>query len=121
MTIGLNTVLTQKKKEIYVNKTKIEGLIVQNFLTEPDSKSAILIFRKEIYKSFMMSKSIINLLQNYPGDGKISKKKLVDLHSEKHQTKIQFEYLEFLLNIVKNYFGFNLSRLSDYFFPSFGL
>ena len=69
----------------------------------------------------MMSKSIIEILQNYSGDGKISKKKLVDLLSEKHEAKIQFEYLEFLLKIVKNYFGFDLSRLSDYFFPSFGL
>ena len=119
--IGLNTVLTQKKKEIFSKRTKIEGAIVQKFLTESDSKSAIIIFRNEIYKSFIMSETIIEILQNYPNDGKISKKKLVDLLSEKHETKIQFEYLEFLLNIVKNYFGFNLSRLSDYYFPSFGL
>jgi hypothetical protein len=117
----LNTVLTQKKKEIFSNKTKIEGAIVQKFLNESDSKSTMIIFRNEIYKSYIMSKTIIEILQNYPGDNKISKKKLVDLLIEKHETKIQFEYLEFLLNIVKNYFEFNLSRLSDYFFPSFGL
>ncbi|MFX1276586.1 MAG: hypothetical protein ACFFBP_03390 [Promethearchaeota archaeon] len=119
--VGMNPVLRQQNKEKFSNKTKIENIIVRKFWSEPDSKSAIIIFKNEINKSFLMSKSIIEILQNYPDDNKISKKNLVDFLSKEYDTKIQFEYLEFLLNIVKYYFGFNLSRLSDYFFPSFGL
>ncbi|TFF88238.1 MAG: hypothetical protein EU550_01655 [Promethearchaeota archaeon] len=113
--------LSKRKKELKSKTIKVEGAIVKKFLLEASSYSGLLLFRNEILKAFQMSKSIIEILKNYQKEEKISKKKLVDLLSEKYEISIQFEYLEFLLDIVKNYHGYNLSRVSDYYFPNLGL
>ena len=113
--------LSRKKKELKSKTIKIESSIVEKFLSEQDSYSGLLLFRNEINKAFRMSKTIINILQNYQKEQKLSKKKVVDLLSKRYNIKIQFEYLEFLLDIVENYHEYDLSDLSEYYFPNLGL
>ncbi|TFG01090.1 MAG: hypothetical protein EU541_00430 [Promethearchaeota archaeon] len=119
--IYMDNILKNKKKDMKKRRIKIESAIVKKFLFEEDPSYGLLLFRNEINKAFRMSNEIINILQNNNGNQKLSKKKLVDILSEKFEINIQSEYLEFLLEIVKNYHGYNLSGLSDYYFPNLGL
>jgi hypothetical protein len=113
--------LTKKKKEKIIKNIRIESAIIEKFLSEQNSLTGLLILKNEIIKVFEMSKSITEILQNYSGKHKISKKKLFDLLGDKYGIEIQSEYLEFLLEVTKNYHEHNLSGLSDYFFPGLGL
>lgn len=113
--------LSKKKKERKSKAIKVESTIVEKFLSERDPSSGLFFFRNEIRKAFQMSKTIVEILQSYKEEQKISKKKLVDLLSERYEIKIQFEYLEFLLDIVENYHEYDLSDLSEYYFPNLGL
>lgn len=114
-------VINDKDKILDPKKVKIERTIVQKFLAEYDTKSSLIIIKNEIQKSFELSKEIMALIENYKGQEKLGKKKLIDELSEKKGIKISFSYLEFLLDIIKNYFKFDLSTLSDYYFPAFGI
>ena len=44
-----------------------------------------------------------------------------EVHSVADVCQIAFSYLEFLLDIIKNYFQHDLSKVSDYYFPAFGI
>ena len=63
----------------------------------------------------------MRLIESYGGKEKLGKKKLIDNLADNEGLKIPFSYLEFLLDISKNYFDFDLSVLSDYYFPAFGI
>ena len=65
--------------------------------------------------------SIKEIIDTYEGEEKLGKKKLIDQLLEVKGIKIAFSYLEFLLDIIKNYYNFDLSGLSDYYFPAFGI
>jgi len=102
-------------------KIKIERTIVQKFYAEYSPKSSLIILKNEIQKVYELSKHIMHLMETHNGEEKIGKKKLIDNLREQKKIKISFSYLEFLLDILKNYFDYDLSVLSDYYFPAFGI
>ncbi|MHA1146714.1 MAG: hypothetical protein ACTSR8_00545 [Promethearchaeota archaeon] len=116
-----HNVINDKQKLLDPKKIKIERTIVQKFLAEYDPKSSLIIIKNEIQRSFELAKSIMEIIENHEGEEKLGKKKLIDKLNEKINIKIPFSYLEFLLNILKNYYQYNLSVLSDYYFPAFGI
>lgn len=114
-------VLNDKSKLLDPKKIKIERAIIQKFMAEYNPTSSLIIFKNEIQKAFELAKNIIEIIDSYEGDEKLGKKKVIDLLMEKKNIKISFSYLEFLLDIIKNYFNHDLSMLSDYYFPAFGI
>ncbi len=119
--IDEQSVVQDKDKILDPKKVKIERTIVQKFLAEDNSKSSLIILKNEILKTFELAKEIMEQIKNYKGEEKLGKKKLIDQLAETKKIKISFSYLEFLLDIIKNYFSFDLSLLSDYYFPAFGI
>ncbi|MBD3212309.1 MAG: hypothetical protein GF311_06850 [Candidatus Lokiarchaeota archaeon] len=101
------------KKKKYLKNMKIESAMIKKFLSEEYSKSGLIILRSEIIKAFELSNSIIKILQNHTEVQELTKKDLSESLSEKYGIEIQSEYLDFLLEIVKNYHQQDLSRLSD--------
>lgn len=113
-------VLRDKSKILDLKQTKIERQIIQKFLAEYDAKSSLIILKSEIHKIFQLSKELIKIINNYDKKETLGKAKIIDIL--KHKVfKISFLYLEFLIDIVKNYFNFNVSAFSEYYFPAFGL
>ncbi|MHA1293728.1 MAG: hypothetical protein ACTSQJ_13805, partial [Promethearchaeota archaeon] len=114
-------VINDKFKILEPKKIKIERTIVQKFLAEYNPKSSLIILKNEIQKAFELSKEIMKLIEDYDSNEKLGKKRLIDMLAEQNNIKISFSYLEFLLDILKNYFKFELKVLSDYYFPAFGI
>jgi len=119
--LNKSNVLNDRNKILEPKKIKIERTIIQKFLAEYDAKSSLIIVKNEIQKAYELAKTIITLIDNYDEEEKLGKKKLIDQLSEQRKIKISFSYLEFLLDILKNYFEYDLSVLSDYYFPAFGI
>jgi len=119
--LDVQKVINDKSKILDPKKIKMERTIVQKFLGEYDWKSSLIIIKNEIQKAFELSKEVMKIIETYEGDEKIGKKKLIDKLIEKNGIKTTFSSLEFLLDIIKNYFEFDLSVLSDYYFPAFGI
>lgn len=113
--------IIKNKDFIDTKKLKVEKQIVNRFLAEPDLGYSYIILKNEVQKAFELSKEIMELIKNYKNTEKIGKKELIDLLAKKYSIKISILYLEFLLDIVKNYFKFDLSLLSDYIFPALGI
>ncbi|MBD3340128.1 MAG: hypothetical protein GF353_13525 [Candidatus Lokiarchaeota archaeon] len=119
--ISDDKVLRNKGKILDAKKLKIERNIVQKFYAEYDPQASLIILKNEINKIFELSQEIIEIINNYNGTEKLGKKKLIDLVRKKREIKIPFAYLELLLDILKFYFKFDLSGLSDYYFPALGI
>ena len=108
--------IIKDKNEIIRKKIKIERAIVQKFLTESMSNSSLIILKNEIYKVHLLSKIIINFLKDYKKK-ELLLKDLLDYLSEVNDTKIEISYLEFLLDVIKNYFKVDIPN--TYTIPNF--
>ena len=114
-------IIRDKMKIIKPKAIKIERVIVKNFLAETEAKLSLIFLKNEIRKSSKISEEIIKLIEDYGDEEKLGKKKLMDKLMKKTNIKITFDYLNFILDILENHFQFDLSKISDYFFPNLGL
>ena len=107
MVFNGSEVLNNVNKIINVKKLKVEKYFVKNFLSEPDLSYSYIILKNEIRKIYQLSKSVID----YANEQKIEKlnlKLIVDYLTEKYNIKLQKTYLNFLIDIMKSYFDFDL-------------
>ncbi len=96
-----------------IKKLGVERNIVQKFLNEYDPSSSIIILKNELKKAFEFSKSVVEYIKGLKKKETIYTKKIIEFLQKKHNIKIQIPYLEFLYEIVKNYFGVEVPKSSD--------
>ncbi len=96
-----------------IKKLGVERNIVQKFLNEYDPSSSIIILKNELKKAFELSKSVVEYIKGLKKKETIYTKKIIEFLQKKHNIKIQIPYLEFLYEIVKNYFGVEVPKSSD--------
>ncbi|MFX0071527.1 MAG: hypothetical protein ACFFAO_10600 [Candidatus Hermodarchaeota archaeon] len=113
--------IIKNKKLIDVKKLKVEKQIVSRFFNETDLGYSYILLKNEVKKAYELSKGIIELIKNYKKTEKMGRKELIDLINKSYRTKISFQYLELLLDIIKNYFKFDISSISDFIFPALGM
>ena len=114
MVFNRSEILNNVNKIINVKKLKVEKYFVKNFLSEPDLSYSYIILKNEIRKIYQLSKSVID----YANEQKIEKlnlKLIVDYLTEKYNIKIQKTYLNFLIDIMKSYFDFDLLSIISAF------
>ncbi|TXT59574.1 MAG: hypothetical protein BAJALOKI1v1_1400008 [Promethearchaeota archaeon] len=105
--------LVQNEDHIFnTNEINVERTIVQKFLAEINEKSSIIILRNELEKAFTLAQSIIELIRDFKGK-ELQSKKIIDYLEEKHNIDIKIPYLNFLINIVQEYFGVNVPKSSE--------
>ncbi|MFX0071686.1 MAG: hypothetical protein ACFFAO_11405, partial [Candidatus Hermodarchaeota archaeon] len=112
-----NEVINDKNNLMSPKKIKVERTIIQKFLAEQDPKTSLILLRNEIQKIHNLSKQIINLNNSLKKNEELTSKKIIDYFLQTKDIKIQSEYLDFLLDIIKNYFDVNLamsSKTSDF-------
>ncbi len=114
-------VFQDKNKILTKKKIKLDSIILQKFLAEEDAKSSLLILKNEVLKAFEISNKVMQLIETYKGEKKLSRERLFENFKETSSIKITYSYLEFILDIVKNYFKFDLSVLSSYYLPAIGI
>lgn len=119
--IDTNKILNDKGNLLADNRMKIENTIIEKFLREDNDSTALLIFRNEIWKAREITNEVMHILSNYESKNKMSKKALLSKLREKFSVKITFLYLEFILDILKNYEKFDLNALSEHYIPGLGV
>ena len=124
MVLSREVIIRNVDKTIDPKKLKVEKQIVHNFISEPELGYSYIGLKNDIQKAFEICKEIMGLIKDYresAGKEKVGKKRLINLMEEKTSIKLSIPYMEFLLDIIKNYFEFDLSIISDFIFPALGI
>ncbi len=91
----------------------IERSLVRKFLEEYETLPSIIYLRDGIQKTYELSETIVERVKNLKKKEKIISKKVIEEIANVHQVKIQLPYLDFLYEIVENYFKIKIPRSSN--------
>ena len=111
-----NKIVNNYKKSIDLKKLKVENQIVKNFLSERNLAVSYIILRNEIHKAYQISKEIADLINELKKrDESVNTLKINSQLEEIHGIKISTIYLNFLIQIVEDYFGVSAPSITDSF------
>ncbi|MHA2325210.1 MAG: hypothetical protein ACXACB_07410, partial [Promethearchaeota archaeon] len=101
--------INETRNLVNSNQLKYETEIVRNFYNNNDSDSCILDLKERLEGIYILTKLIYNFYER-EGDGKIFTPKIVMKHLEESLSvkKIRKQYLYFLTDIIRAYFGLNI-------------
>ncbi|MFX1492849.1 MAG: hypothetical protein ACFFBZ_01060 [Promethearchaeota archaeon] len=99
--------------KIQSTKLNVEKTIIQKFLSEYDPLTSLIILKNEIKKAFELSETIKKIISNIKKRQKINSKKMISELEKKHDVKISIAYLDYLYEIVENFFEIKVPRSSD--------
>ena len=107
-----NTKIINDKDNLLKEKSiKIESAIIQKFLGEYNLEAGLIILRNEIFKAYKFSNELI---QESGKTGKdLNQKLMVDYITENYNFKMSKGYINFLTQIIQNYFGKEVKGISD--------
>ncbi|MFX1495983.1 MAG: hypothetical protein ACFFBH_00510 [Promethearchaeota archaeon] len=105
-------IVTDFNGKLESTKINVEKTIIQKFLNEYDPMTSLIILKNEIQKAFQLSKTIVEIINNLKKNEKIYSKKLIIELEKRHNLKIVIPYLEFLYEIVENYFDVKIPKSS---------
>ncbi|MHA1509292.1 MAG: hypothetical protein ACTSO6_11380 [Promethearchaeota archaeon] len=91
----------------------IERSLVRKFLEEYETLPSIIYLRDGIQKTYELSETIVDRVKNLKKKEKIISKKVIEEIANVHGVKIQLPYLDFLYEIVENYFKIKIPRSSN--------
>ena len=111
-----NEIINNVNNSINQKKLKVEKKIVHNFLSESDLNSSLILLKNELQKAYILSSSVVQIIQNINNINKLNISKLRKNLEKSHKIKINNEYLEFLLDIVRGYFGINVPSAAESFY-----
>ncbi|MFX1258357.1 MAG: hypothetical protein ACFFAN_10885 [Promethearchaeota archaeon] len=99
-----NNIIKDNNKIINPKKLDIEKRIVQKFFEEIEPQSSLILLKNDLQKIYKFSKSIVNFIKNSDKKDILKSKQLIDYLKEIYKVKISKQYLNYLLEIVRNYF-----------------
>ncbi len=111
-----NQILRNVNKAINPKKLHVEKHIIKNFITEQELGYSYIALRNEIQKAYELSKSIKDFIKEKEEQNE--KPNLLEISASlehKYSVKISQTYLNFLIEIVKNYFGMTVPTVSQSF------
>ena len=103
-----------EKDKIIDSKLKLEKQISYNFFVEPDLSYSYIILKNEIRKIYLLSKSIADFIRIYKKRNNLNSKVIIDYLFKEYGVKVHFTYLNFLINIVKDYFELIVPELHEF-------
>ena len=114
-----NTILRNYKKFINPKKVDVEKQIVNQFITEAELGYSYIALRNEIQKAYELAKSMVNFVEDQKKAGETLNVFKVLTHIEElYSVKINIHYSNFLIDIVRNYFGIDIPSASESFLTS---
>lgn len=109
-------IINNVNQSINPKKLKVEKKITHNFLSEIDFNSSLIMLKNELQKAYLLSNSIVEYVQKINNINKLNVSKLGKNLEKTHKIKINNDYLEFLLDIVRNYFDVNIPSATESFY-----
>ena len=105
-----NQILQDNDDILNPKKISIERSIVKKFLKEYDLIPSITYLYNEIQKTYELSETIAERVKNLKKKEKLISKEIIEELTNVYNVKIQLPYLNFLYNIVENYFKIEIPR-----------
>ena len=107
-----NSIIQNEELILEASELNVVRTIIQRFLEEFDEKSSIIILKNEVQRAFTLAETLVEYVENFEGE-EIQSKELIDYLEEEQDIKVKIPYLNFLLDIVENYFGVDVPRSSE--------
>jgi hypothetical protein len=98
---------------IDVKKLGIERALVQKFLEEYEPIPSLIYLQNGLQKAYELSETIVDIVKGLKKKEKVYSKKIIEEISRIHNVKIQLAYLNFLFEIVVNYFKVEVPKSSN--------
>ena len=98
---------------IDVKKIGIERSLVQKFLEEYEPRPSLIYLQNGLQKAYELSETIVDIVKGLKKKEKVYSKKIIEDLSRIHDVKIQLAYLDFLFEIVENYFKVKVPKSSN--------
>jgi len=98
---------------IDVKKLGVERALVQKFFEEYEPIPSLIYLQNELQKAYELSETIIDIVKGLKKKEKVYSKKIIGDLSRIHNVKIQLKYLDFLFEIVENYFKVEVPKSSN--------
>jgi len=108
-----NQILQDYEDILNPKQISIERSLVRKFLEEYEFISSTIYLHNGIQKTYELSKTIVERVKNLKKKEKLISNKVIEEIAKDHNIKIQLPYLDFLYEIVENYFGVNVPRSSN--------
>ncbi|MFX1394577.1 MAG: hypothetical protein ACFFAH_13510 [Promethearchaeota archaeon] len=111
-------VINDKSGILKPKTVKIEQIIIQKFLAEYDPKLSLILIKNEIRKAYKLTRELIEYNNSLKETEELTSKRILNYFQTVRGIKMQFEYLNFLKEIAKNYFEVELtisSEVSNFF------
>ncbi|MFX1394872.1 MAG: hypothetical protein ACFFAH_15030, partial [Promethearchaeota archaeon] len=116
MVFGSINILRNVKNIINPKKLSVEKQIVSRFVSEEGLGNSYIFLKNDILKAFQFSKAIVDLInESKETNEKINTLKIRTELEKMYYIKINTIYMNFLIEIVKNYFGVKLPSITDSF------
>ncbi len=108
-----NKILQDYDDILNPKKISIERVLVRKFLEEYELMPSLISLHNGIQKSYELSKTIVESVNNLKKKEKLISKSVIEEIAKVHSIKIQLPYLDFLYEIVENYFKTQIPRSSN--------
>jgi len=91
----------------------VERSLVRKFLAEYEPKPSLIYLQNGLQKAYDLSKTVVGIINNLKKKEKIYSKNVIEEIARMHDVKVQLPYLDFLYEIVENYFEVKVPKSSN--------
>ncbi|MHA1726595.1 MAG: hypothetical protein ACTSXH_17450 [Promethearchaeota archaeon] len=105
-------VLNEKGELVDTSKWSVERRMIQKFYEETDPDTCLIILKNEIKKIHELAKSLIDFIDHTKNKDTLNSKKMIVYLNATFKEKISMPFLEFLLDIIENYFEREVPKTS---------
>jgi len=108
-----NIILQDNDGILNPKKISFERSLVRKFLEEYEPIPSIIYLHEGIQKTYELSETIVERVKNLKKKEKLISNNVIEELANDHSVKIQLPYLDFLYEIVENYFKIQIPRSSN--------
>jgi hypothetical protein len=108
-----NSIIKDDNDILKAKTLGVERSLVRKFLAEYEPKPSLIYLQNGLQKAYELSKTIVDIVNNLKKKEKIYSKNIIEEIARLHHVRIQLPYLDFLYEIVKNYFEVKVPKSSN--------
>ena len=108
-----NEILKDPQKLFNKRKLNVEKTIAQHFIIEYKPTKSLIFLKNELKKTYELSNSIIEIVQKLKKGKKVYSRQIIEALEKIYNIKISIPYLDFLYEIVENYFNIEVPKTSN--------
>jgi hypothetical protein len=108
-----NIIIKDDENILNPKKLGVERSLVRKFLAEYEPKPSLIYLQNGLQKAYELSKIVVDIVTNLKKKEKVYSKNIINEIAKRNNVKVQLPYLDFLYNIVENYFDIKVPKSSN--------